>query len=954
MLDEKNVLSSFRDVKQIGRNKYMARCPAHDDRNPSLSISVLSDKILIHCHAGCHTESIIRIVGLKWSDLFDNRHFDRAPRTKTAQGLTLELYSKAKHLPQEFLKSISVKDINIGKNAIEIPYLDEAGKIVAKRLRLSLSGSGTFRWRKGDKPIPYGLWRIDKSQDYIFLVEGESDAQTLWFIMINALSIPGANFWRDEQLKGALSHFSKIYVVIEPDIGGKTLLNAIRKSRFQDKIYVIQIEDHKDISELYLSNPQAFPEAVEQLIRTAVPIASLPSEVFESIYPKKPFDDSDAVFGAINSLTSVSSKDILGKNELIQSLAQLKIGNIRRYELFFSELKEKGLTIREINQVKSVVSQAAKQLKTISKTCVDGEEKSVSCFIPDAPLSDQLRVPSGYTIAHSGIYREITNEHDRLISTGPILITKRFMHLNEGIENLELSYYRDGKWIKKAVPRSFVADTQKIVSLSDYGVPVTSKTARDLVGYLQLFESLNLEAIPVSLMSSKLGWLDKSGDKGFLFGKFHIKPRDSVNSVEDDSIRAHRKIFFHGNDLGDNQIAKSYSSIGTRKACIANLERISGYTVPVFMVCASLAAPLLQIFDLPSFIVDLSGPTTSGKTTCLKIAASAWGDPIEGNPNSALRSWNATIVHLERSLVLLNGIPLILDDTKLAGRPGYLSRVVYGSSSGQGRGRGSIAGTAQTGNWRTIILSTGENKITDLVKRGDAGAHARVLTITMPPFGKTSRRQANLINKIIPIISANYGKIGLIYIRHLLRHRSLWDDWRDEYWHLSDYYRKSSPKSGIVARLAPNMAVIHQAGILAQKALKIDLKLEKHLQAVWESISKEVHASSNMALNALEFVVAEAVSRQDHFWSPDKSEKQQPHQGWLGRWDYEGDLALISSVLKKLLESRGYEPNAVLREWKAKRWLKTSGEKKGISRKMKIGDKRVRCYLIKRRIVEKL
>ncbi len=51
---------------------YVARCPAHDDRSPSLHISEGDDgRILIHCFSGCTTEEIVDSVGLRLSDLFE-------------------------------------------------------------------------------------------------------------------------------------------------------------------------------------------------------------------------------------------------------------------------------------------------------------------------------------------------------------------------------------------------------------------------------------------------------------------------------------------------------------------------------------------------------------------------------------------------------------------------------------------------------------------------------------------------------------------------------------------------------------------------------------------------------------------------------------------------------------------------------------------------------------------
>ena len=46
----------------------MARCPAHDDRKPSLSITDAEDgKILVHCHAGCDQLGVIAVLAVSWA-----------------------------------------------------------------------------------------------------------------------------------------------------------------------------------------------------------------------------------------------------------------------------------------------------------------------------------------------------------------------------------------------------------------------------------------------------------------------------------------------------------------------------------------------------------------------------------------------------------------------------------------------------------------------------------------------------------------------------------------------------------------------------------------------------------------------------------------------------------------------------------------------------------------------
>lgn len=62
-------------VRKAGRG-WIARCPAHQDRSPSLSITEREDGVLlVHCHGGCSVHDVCAAVGLKVSDLF--------PRTDT-------------------------------------------------------------------------------------------------------------------------------------------------------------------------------------------------------------------------------------------------------------------------------------------------------------------------------------------------------------------------------------------------------------------------------------------------------------------------------------------------------------------------------------------------------------------------------------------------------------------------------------------------------------------------------------------------------------------------------------------------------------------------------------------------------------------------------------------------------------------------------------------------------
>ena len=72
-MDLAQFLGALEHVRKQG-DGYLARCPAHNDHHPSLSISEGEDgRVLLHCWAGCETARVLAAMGLSWSDLYAPR-----------------------------------------------------------------------------------------------------------------------------------------------------------------------------------------------------------------------------------------------------------------------------------------------------------------------------------------------------------------------------------------------------------------------------------------------------------------------------------------------------------------------------------------------------------------------------------------------------------------------------------------------------------------------------------------------------------------------------------------------------------------------------------------------------------------------------------------------------------------------------------------------------------------
>jgi hypothetical protein len=177
------VLERLPTARKVGKGR-QAVCPAHDDQNPSLSISEGADgKVLLKCLANCGFESVVQALSLKVSDLFPE-----STRTTSKVGgrgsnrnatCTLEQLASAKGVSAEFLKSLGIVESATWPGAIDIPYRRADGSLAPRtRRRFGTSSKGS-KWSTeiDGEIVPYGLWRLDEARrrGLLLIVEGESD-----------------------------------------------------------------------------------------------------------------------------------------------------------------------------------------------------------------------------------------------------------------------------------------------------------------------------------------------------------------------------------------------------------------------------------------------------------------------------------------------------------------------------------------------------------------------------------------------------------------------------------------------------------------------------------------------------------------------------------------------------------------------------------------------------------
>jgi hypothetical protein len=259
-------LARLQGVRRRGDQQYVARCPAHEDHTPSLSVGQGRTGIVLTCHTGCSVEAVVGALGLTITDLFDGKP-DRG--TTPADSLTLDQYAAERQLSPEWLAGLGVRTEKYwGGECLAVPYRDASGNVVATRLRTR----GRFWWPASTTLLPYGLDRLTAAptSKAVLMVEGESDCHATWTHEVLAIGIPGASTWKPEW--AAWFADRQVYVWREPDQGGTAFVTKLTTD-LPTALVIVPPVGIKDPCALHLSEGAGFRAALAELLPTARPVA---------------------------------------------------------------------------------------------------------------------------------------------------------------------------------------------------------------------------------------------------------------------------------------------------------------------------------------------------------------------------------------------------------------------------------------------------------------------------------------------------------------------------------------------------------------------------------------------------------------------------------------------------------------------------------------------------------
>jgi hypothetical protein len=189
------LVAKLAEAGQRGNNGSWT-CPAHEDSNPSLSVSRGERGVVLHCHAGCGTPEVVAALGMKLEDLFDD---DPQPQRSHVDAV--------------------------------YPYHDEGGELlyevvrfVPKDFRQRRPVPGGYEWRLGGaRRVLYRLPEVRRAAlagETVWLCEGEKDADAVRALGACGTTNPGgAGKWREHYCESLIG--AQVMIVAHADDPGR-------------------------------------------------------------------------------------------------------------------------------------------------------------------------------------------------------------------------------------------------------------------------------------------------------------------------------------------------------------------------------------------------------------------------------------------------------------------------------------------------------------------------------------------------------------------------------------------------------------------------------------------------------------------------------------------------------------------------------------------------------------
>lgn len=479
----------------------------------------------------------------------------------------------------------------------------------------------------------------------------------------------------------------------------------------------------------------------------------------------------------------------------------------------------------------------------------------------------------------------------------PIFIVNRFKSREDDTVHIKLLFKVNGTFQVKDFPNSLLVP-RNLETMINYGFPILNNDYRNLSNHLlhqQEFAPMVQHYTEVGFFKDKesnqlvfgldeaLGWSDISDTMPLVFDQ----ERSNFNVIPEGSLDEWMKMVKEeviGNIPLEFILACGFSSV------IVGYLHQTGYPVE-------------------TLLINLTGDSTTGKTTAGMLAVSTFGAPTK-KQKGLFSTWNGTSNAILQSLVGNYGVPYLIDELSMSNESDFTS-FLYSITDGRNKKRLTKEISFQNvGESATTILSTGELSILSK-SANNTGLKLRALEFTNLQWTTSAVNSENIKNCVIK----NYGVAGKAFVQSLVKNPHYITAFVKAN---TEGFKKVLVESPFRDRLAAKYAIILTAAQLANEVFGFKFNVDEIRTFIVERDAMLVD-SRDIGKSAWNHMLQFVQQHQNQFIYDNTLNYSHEIVGKIVTKKSKLEVSILKNVFEKTMHNFGYQDTqSILQNWRKK------------------------------------
>ncbi|QOV10428.1 DUF927 domain-containing protein [Viridibacillus arvi] len=499
---------------------------------------------------------------------------------------------------------------------------------------------------------------------------------------------------------------------------------------------------------------------------------------------------------------------------------------------------------------------------------------------------------SPFSMYRGGIYKLVKKKETESTYkiADPIYVAGKYKDMQDGTVKVTLKFLVNGIMQSRDFPMDILT-VRKIGDLVNYGFPIDSSYYKDVSSFLMKQQSL----APMLTKYSDVGFFHDPESKKLICGL--------AEPIDNDSNKPLQNLVFDAEASKFNIIPKGDLDewLGMVK------EEVSGNTPLEFILACGFASALIGYmyrndYPVDSLIVNLTGDSTTGKTTAGMLAVSIFGAPTKTG-KGLFTSWNGTSNAIIQSLVGNYGVPYLIDELSMS-KEGDFSSFLYTIADGRNKKRLTKELSFQDqGDWATVIFSTGELSILSKASN-NTGLKIRTLEFEDEEWTTSSYNSDNIKNCVLQ----NYGHAGQKFARYLMRNQYAINQWLID---CERIFLERLVDSQVKDRMASKYAIILAAANMANSALGLDLNINQIIQFIIEK-DTVLAKSRDIGLSAWNHILEHIQMNQNNFICNGMACHSHRIIGRIDEKQEYYEVSILKNEFESAMNTYGYQSGSVI------------------------------------------